>query len=324
MTAKTRYFVAGSLVVLGVGISAGLVAYFMASPGLAGRLAVENELELVPEDTTLLAYADVREVMLSELRERLRLFLPFEADGRNEFLEETGINIETDVDRVLFALAPAPVDAQPPVAALVIARGRFDESKIQSLMLARGAQVQEHRSHRLIVAGDAPDSGIAVSFIETGLAAVGSAHLVRAAIDRADGGPNVRNNAQVMELVRGLDAGNVWAVGRIDTLLARANLPGNVLQNLPAVSWFSVNAHVNGGIRGAVRLETLDEASATQLRDLVRGLVALAKLHGPSSPEVQSLLNSLQPGGTGTTVALAFDVPSTVFDSLPSPPANRQ
>ena len=324
MTAKTRYFVAGSLVVMTVGISAGLVAYFMASPGLAGRLAVQNELELVPEDTTLIAYADVREVMLSELRERLRLFMPFEGNARNEFFEETGINIETDLDKVLVALAPTPAGTQPPIAALVLARGRFDETKIESLMRARGAQVQNHGSHRLIVAGEAPGGGIAVSFIETGLAAVGSAHLVRAAIDRADGGPNVTNNAQVMDLVNGLDAGNVWAVGRVDTLLARAPLADNVLQNLPPVTWFSVNAHVNGGIRGALRLETRDEASATQLRDLVRGLVALAKLHGPSSPEVQSLLGSLQPSGTGTTVALAFDVPAKVFDSLPSPPANRQ
>ena len=324
MTARTRYFVAGSLVVLTAGISAALVAYYLASPGLADHLAVEDELQLVPPDSALLAFADVRHVMVSDLRDRLRAFIPADGDGRREFLENTGINIETDIDRIVVALSPASVDAGSSLAPLVIARGRFDEAKIETFMRDRGAVLQEHRGRRLILGPDGGENTGAITFIEPGLAAVGGATLVRAAIERADGGPNVTDNPDLMTLTKGLEGGNVWAVGRVDALLARTPLPGNVARNLPAVTWFAVNGYVNGGFRGSLRLETADEPSATALRDLVRGLVSLGKLHAPAQPEIQALLNSLQPGGTGTTVSLAFDIPSTVLDMLPAPGAQRQ
>jgi hypothetical protein len=46
-----------------------------------------------------------------------------------------------------------------------------------------------------------------------------------------------------------------------------------------------------------------------------------------SKPEYQMLVDSIQLGGTGTTVSLSFDVPEQVFDALnttlPQHPANR-
>jgi hypothetical protein len=304
-----------------VGISAGLVAYFLASPGLADHLAVQDELELVPADSSLLAFADVRQVMVSDLRDRLRPLVP--GNGQQQFLQDTGINIETDLDRILVALAPAPAGTRPPLTPLVIARGRFDEAKVEAFMRERGAILQEHRGRRLILSPQDGDQGPAVSFIEQGLAAVGSAALVRAAIDRADGGPNVTDNPEIMSLASNLEGGNVWAVGRVDALLDHAPIADSVAKSLPAVTWFAVNGHINGGLRGSLRLETADEASATQIRDMVRGLIALARLHAPSQTEVQTLLGSLQPGGTGTTVSLAFDIPASVFDLLAPAPSAR-
>jgi len=85
---------------------------------------------------------------------------------------------------------------------------------------------------------------------------------------------------------------------------------------LPPITWFSVSSHINGGVRGTIRAETSDDQAATNLRDVVRGFMALAKMQAGSRPEFQAMLQSLELGGTGKTVALSFSVPSEVFDAI--------
>ena len=54
MTNRTRYFVIVSLLVLGVGLGTGLVAYYVGFPaGALGRRGGPDELELVPRDATV-------------------------------------------------------------------------------------------------------------------------------------------------------------------------------------------------------------------------------------------------------------------------------
>ena len=88
------------------------------------------------------------------------------------------------------------------------------------------------------------------------------------------------------------------------------------LPRLPAITWFSASGHINGGIRGVVRAEARDDEAATNLRDVVRGFLALAKMSAGSRPELQLMMQSLELGGTGKTVALSFSVPAEVFDVI--------
>src|SRR5262245_46902690 len=103
MTTRTRYFVVASLVVLGVGLSTGLVAYYVGFPGAraAGQRSGPDEMQFVPLDAAVVAIANVQEIMTSELRQKLHQALPSEPQGQREFQEHTGINLETDIDRVV-------------------------------------------------------------------------------------------------------------------------------------------------------------------------------------------------------------------------------
>jgi len=338
MTTRTRYFVIASLLVLGVGISAGLVAYYAGFPMSAfARSGGPDELKYVPSDATVLAYADVRAVMSSELRRKLHEAAPMSENGQREFQDQTGINIETDIDHVVAFVAPGAGASLPPGSGasgfpgggMVLARGVFDAVKIEALMREHGARIEDYKSHRLIVADikrsvglpadtrpDATSDGFALTFMETGLAAVGSASLVRSAIDNQANGQNVTTNEEIMNLVRSLDSGNTWAVGRFDALQKQARLPAEVASRIPPITWFSVSSHVNGGITGVIRAETRDEESANNLRDVVRGFVALAKMQMGSKPEYQTMMQAFELGGTGKTVALSFAIPAEVFDMI--------
>ncbi len=319
MTARTRYFVISSLLVLSAGVGTGLVAYYMGfTAGAFVAPAGPAELQFVPSSASLVAYANVQEVMTSDLRKRLRAAVPAQGDGQREFQERTGINIETDIDRVIAYVVPAgEPGSNLPGSGLVLARGRFDEVKIEALMREHGAQVEEYQGKRLIVAPSGQGHpALALAFLEPGLVAVGGDSQVRLAVDLRSGGASVTTNAEMMDLIAALDNGDAWAVGRFDLLISRASLPSDIAERLPPITWFSASANINGGLSAALRAEARDEQSGNNLRDVVRGFMALAKLQAGSTPQLDALVNSLQLGGTGKTVELSFDLPAEVIDAL--------
>src|ERR1051326_7511637 len=326
MTTRTRSFVILSLVILGVGLGTGLVAYYHGFPVGAARRDGPEELQFVPRDAAVIAYANVQEVMASDVRKKLHNAMPIPENGQQELQNATGINLETDIDRIVACVMADRAAPGMHGSGMVIARGHFDEVRIESLMREHGAEVEEYGGSRLIVATmpKADSSTLSLAFLEHGLAAIGTTNLIKNAVDlhRTGDHPTVQSateNEELMTLVKTLDWGNnAWAVGRFDALTAQAHLPENVSSKLPAITWFSIGAHIDGGIRGAVRAEARDEEAANNLRDVVRGFLALAKMQAGSRPDIQIMMQSLELGGTGKTVALSFVVPSQAFDVLGS------
>ena len=328
MTTRTRYFVIVSLLVLTVGLGTGLVAYYVGVQGMPfARHAGPEELQYVPKDATVVAFANVQEIMHSDLRQRLNKVLPAHENGRAELQNLTGINLENDVFRVVACLYSGDTMSNLAGSGMVLARGNFDEARIESLMREHGARVEDYKGKRLVAAdvdNTSRPRSFAVSFVEPGLVALGTTDVVRKAIDLHQNGVNapatiqsVTANDELMGLVRALDTGNnAWAVGRFDALTSRAQLPANIAGQIPAITWFSVATHVNGGLRGTLRAETRDEDAANNLRDVVRGFLALGKLQAGSRPDIQAMMSSLQLGGQGRTVTLSFDVPAQVFDAI--------
>ena len=335
MTARTRYFVVSSLLVLFVGLGSGLVAYYMGFPaGAFGSSGGPDELRYIPRDVAVVAYADVREVMASAFRQRLLQVAPGQETGRQQLEQQTGINIETDIEHIVASLEAGASGGTMPSAGIVLARGTFNEVKIEALMREHGAQVLSYKDKRIIVAPTptppladptAPNASnvqtlskppeFALSFLKPGLVALGTSDLIRHAIDLENGGDNVTTNEEVMNLIKSLDSGNAWAVGRFDALRTTGRLPDAVNQ-LPPISWFSVTGQVNDGINGVVRAETTSDEAAKNLRDVVQGFIALGRLQAGSKPDMQTFMQSLQISGTGKTVALSFSVPGTVLDLI--------
>ncbi|MGE5844734.1 MAG: hypothetical protein ACM32K_07515 [Syntrophaceae bacterium] len=323
MSKKTRYFVLVSGAILAVGLGTGLIASYMGLPvSLLSRAAGPNELQYIPQDAAVVAYANVRDVMNSEFRQRFRQMEP-QSKERDEFEQKTGLNIERDIDSVVAAVMPGPEGAadNPERSAVVLARGRFEAARLEALALEHGGTIEDYKGKRLLThleqdKDKAGNGTMAVGFIEADLVALGSLEAVKRAIDAGADNRNVMSNNDVMRLVAELDDSNAWAVGRFDALARQARLPSEVQAQLPTVSWFSAAGHVNGGVSGLFKAEARDEASAQNLRDVIRGFLAMAKLQAGSRPGMQQMVESLQLSGEGTTVALSFNIPSEFFDAL--------
>ena len=352
MTTKTRYFMLGSFALLVAGLCTGLFAYYGGLPiGALGRSG-PAELAYVPPDAAIVAYADVKDVMSSQMRERLRSVMPAEeeAKGREEFKAQTGIDLETDIDHIVAAMVPKSDGQSGWESGFVAFRGRFDAVRLEALAREHGATVENYQGKRVIrlpkdekkrAAAEGDDAvaeeaqkaeqaaeahvharpharpNMIVVFAEPGLVIVGDEQAVKQALATSASGRDVTNNAEVMRLVRDLESGaNAWAVGRFDLIANHARLPEGLSSQMPAIKWFAAAGRVNGGIAGSFRAEARDEEAARNLRDVANGFLALARMQAGSRPELQTALQSLQLTGSGTTVQLSFQVPIELFDVI--------
>lgn len=320
MSKKTRYFVMSAVAFLAVGLTTGLVASFMGlSVPVFSRAAGPDELQYVPANAAVVAYANVSEVMNSEFRQRFRELEPSSKE-RDEFEQKTGIDIDTDIHTIVAAVMPRGEGAtewHPEGSMVIIARGSFKQAQLESLALEHGGKVEEYSGKRLLThANDHNGDGdMAVAFLDTDLVAFGGYQAVKNSID-ASTGANVVSNTEMMQQINQLDASNAWAVGRFDALVREAKLPSEIQAHVPAIQWFSAAGHINGGVSGVFKAETRDKESAENLRDVVQGFLALAKLQSGARPELQAMVDSLQLQANDKSVALSFTVPSEVLDAL--------
>jgi hypothetical protein len=320
---------AGSAAVLVLGLCTGLVAYYGGGFQALSASTGPNELNYVPADATAVAFADVRAVMDSDLRQRLKQVMPMHDEkGQKEFQQQTGIDIERDIDYVVAAMIPG---AGP--SGLVIANGRFNDVQLETLAREHGGTVEQYNGKRLVVSPRSIDVDgaqkplphqITMAFLEPGVVAVGESAAVKHAIDTQMSSRTIRKNDEMMDLVSDIGRNNnLWAVGRFDVIASQAKLPEQVARQLPAVKWFAAAAHVNGGLVGTLRAEARDDQSAENLRDVVRGFLALGRMQAQADPKFAAMLQSLQLTGTGKTVQLSFSVPTEVLDMI-SPPKRAE
>ena len=312
MTTRTRYVLLGGAGVMAVGLAGGLVAW--VSSRLPPLVAQErpDELRYVPPEATILSFANVREVMDSNLRRRLREIQP-ELDGQREFQERTGIDLERDIDYIVGGLVP---DGPDDTRGIAILAGSFDADRLETLALEQGGAASDYRGRRLITI---PDESVAMAFLEAGVIAIGSEPLIKRTIDLplAEGG--VDSNDSLMGLLRHVERGSTaWTIGRLDDPRGGGWLPDEVEAQVSQVAAFAAGARVNGGVSGTLTAEARDEETGRNLRDLLQGFLALARLQVGSRPELRGLLDSIQLTAAGTNVTLTFDLPSdAVLELLP-------
>lgn len=318
MTRRTRLFVVIAAGILVVGLGTGLLASYMNIQNLTliGGGGPE-EFAYVPADAQILGFANVRAVMDSEVRRKL-MEMHTGADNADRFQERTGINVTQDIDSVVAAVTSEVSDGHGPP--LVLARGRFDQVRLEGFAREEGGVVEDYKGIRLIT-----HDNFGVAFVEPGLVALGAPAAVHRAIDtKQAGSANITGNDELMRLVKQVDGGTVWGVARFDAMTG-VRIPQEVKDRLPAISWFSIKGVVNDGIEGLVSAEARDDQAAQDLRQVVQGFVALGRMQaGPNHPEIAAFLNSLQLTGQGRTVSVGFSVPAAMIDMLGALRAGRR
>src|SRR5829696_7963570 len=151
MTKRTRYFMGGSAAILVAGLGTGLIAYYGGGfPSLSASRSGPSELSYVPADSAVVAFANIREVMDSQLRQRLKIVLPQE-QGQKEFHDQTGIDLERDIDYIVAAATRIPAaNGSSDPSGLVIARGQFNTKMLEDLAVQHGGVIEEYKGKKLL------------------------------------------------------------------------------------------------------------------------------------------------------------------------------
>ena len=320
MTKQTRYFMAGSAAVLTAGLVTGLVAYTVGGFQPVSAAPVANELRYIPADASVVAYADVRSIMDSQFRQQLKAAMPEQQHGQEEFLRETGIDIEKDLDYIVAAVT----GGNPKTGGLLVARGRFNSTQLETLALEHGGVVEDYRGKRVVNSpvNENTQEQFTLAFVEPDLVAMGVKSAVQKAIDASLNAQSVTGNNEMMDVITDVSYANgqmnsAWAVGRFDVIASQANLPAEIAQRMPPIKWFAASGHINGGISGMLRAEANDEHAADLLRRQISGLLALGEMVAGTDPKAAVFTKSLQMSGSGKTVALSFTVPAELLQLLP-------
>jgi len=339
MTQRTRYFLVSSALVMTVVLATGLVAFYNGNLPMVSSAAGPAELAYLPGETTAVAYANVRSIMDSDFRKKLKQVLPT-GEAKDELFKETGIDLEKDIDTVVAGFTASPsksmtmsgsgglgaVGVATDNGAIALVRGRFNNANIETMATQHGATVETYKGKRLLVMGASgmkdsqpgtPAHAGGLAFLESGLLALGEVSAVKKAIDTAAARTDVTKNASLMKYVTEVqNSGNAWIVGKIDTMSNTAGLPDQVKNQVAGLEWFSVSARVNGGVNGVVRADAKDDASAENMRDVVRGGLAAGRMMAGQDPKLTAMLNALQLQGSGKTVAISFTIPPEMLDII--------
>jgi hypothetical protein len=314
MTNRTRRFVLATSAVLLVGIgTAGLASYVgLDKLGLGRQTA--DELSYLPENVELVAYANVRDLMGSDVRQRLQAHSG--VGSADDLAAQTGVNLETDVDSIVAALLPDTTADAAPAAGhlpLMLLRGRFDRARIETLLIERGGVASELNGIWMVTS-DQPDGGVA--FLQSDLIGVGPSKSVRQLVEfQGAGAPTLRDNGEVMRLVQRVNHGNAWTVARFDALRA-GPLPMDLANQLPAITWFAASSQIDSQIAATIHAEARDIEAAEDLGQVVRGFVALARMQAGQQPAFAQLIDSIQLTTEGTSVTIGFSVPAQMIDTL--------
>ena len=313
MTRHTRYFMAGSAAIMAAGLCAGLIAYYGGGVQALSASTGPSELAYIPADAAVVAYADVGAIMNSELRQRVRQALPRHQDGQQEFQRETGIDIERDIHYVVAAMTPGATHS-----ALLVARGNFNPTQLESLAVQHGGAVETYKDKRLLTKGGiGPNGSGTLAFLEPGLVAIGDTATIKRSIDAQLTSTSITSNDELMSLVREIETGNnAWSVGRFDVLASQAKLPEQLARQIPPVKWFAAAGHINGGVEGMVRVEATDEQAAELLRRQVSGALAFGEMMSRSDPRAAAAIRTVQMSGTGTTVQVSFALPAELLEMV--------
>jgi hypothetical protein len=329
MTKRTRYFMMGSVGFMVVTLVIGLTAYYGGVPGFA-EPAGPGELAFVPNDAAVVAYADVKGLMGSEFRQQMKALEPADGEeGRNEIKDAVGIDIETDIEYVVGCVLAAPAGATDAPSGYILARGVFDQPRIEAFVREKGAVEQLYRGKKMFVhptetqlegAPTHTHGNMGLTFIDRNVVALGSTAALQKVIDIQFGETQaVVTNDAVMAMINTVEPGNnAWVVGRFDVLSKQAHLPAEMAGQLPQVTWFSAGGHVNGGVNATVSLQARDAEAAQNLQAVAGGFIALANMQANTRPELKAIMQSvtLSSDTSKNTVSLSFSLPSAAIEAL--------
>jgi hypothetical protein len=273
-------------------------------------------LKLFPAEATGIAVIDVAGLRNSAL------FAAFKASGQypkglGGFIDATGFQPDRDVDQVTVG----KIGAKQMVAVI---RARYDHFKVEQFIQDHHAPVETYLGRTLygvdMKKADQADSA-SVSFIDD-LIVAGHTPAVKQVIDRlAAPASSILDNAALLSGIRGIEVGNqIWAVGQFDVaaIPESARIPAPALEMVKGFKGGSYQMRLDSGVHVRAVGNFISDEAARSTADVIRGLMAVAKLQMAQQPDMIGLLDGLRIDYAGNSMTVRFDGDGELLKRLQS------
>jgi hypothetical protein len=309
---------AGSVVGLGLALALGALVF---DPARASVGPLPAEGLVLPADARFVMGLDVKRFVASPFYQRYAS-QGGKPDSFGDLQEKTGLDPARDVDQVIIAGRPD----QGENGAVVLVRGRFDRYKLTRSIETSGKNVtsKKHEGTAIYLFGEGRRGAKAIAFLgnDDDLLVMGSQKAVEAAVSsHFQGQTPLKQNAELLALLERVKPGSTfWVVGD-QSLLAQmpGAMPGGGAgagMKIPSLKGLTVTGELDPLVSLDVIGDAADPAGATQLAQIVQGLVALASLQAAQKPELAELPKAFSVTTEGSSVHLSARLPYALMDAL--------
>lgn len=326
---RSRVVLFVSVLVVALGVIAGLGALWLDSARAAvGPMPTEGLV--LPADTQFVMGFDVKRLVASPAWERYAKRPAMRPEGLEKLEAWTGLDPARDIDQIVVA-GRRGAGKQPPPP-LVLAMGRFDLQKLGwSLDKVEQGTTSELEGTTLFTMEKKGKSGnvesASLALLDARTLLFGPTERVQTVVaSRSRGETPLRQNTQLLELVESVRPGSTfWLVGD-QSLLAEMpkGIPapgmggpgGAAGMNLPPLQSLTLTGDFDPQLSLSLTGVAADEAGATKLADVVRGLVALMSLQAQQRPELAELASAFSISTEMNRVLISARIPYELLEAL--------
>jgi hypothetical protein len=225
-----------------------------------------------------------------------------------DFVSATGFDPQQDVDKITVA----KVGTQN---ALMIVQGRIDKFKVEQYLKDKGKEPQAYLGQTLYIDGNG------AFLLSDNLVVMGQPDAVKKAVDQMQVPGSLPLRSDLMAAIQTIDAGNqIWAVGDFSVNdLGTAGVPAvtPVLAILKSLQGGTYQMRIDTDIHAVATGNFADSPSAQNLGDMVRGLLAVAKLQvAQKQPDMLRVLDGIQVSNSGPKLTVRVDESGDILKRL--------
>lgn len=310
---------AGSVVGLGVALALGALVF---DPARAAVGPMPAEGLVLPADAKFVMGLDVKRFVQSPFYERYARQGGAPASF-GDLEAKTGLDPARDVDQIIVAGRPD----QGNDGAVVLVRGRFDRYKLSRAIETRekGVTSKKHEGNTLYLFNEGKKGAGALAFLgnDDDLIVMGSQKAVEGAVSsHFQGLTPLKQNAALLALLERVKPGSTfWVVGDQSLLAQMPNAQGGPAggMQIPQLKGLLVTGELDPVVTLDVIGDAADAKGATQLAQMVQGLIAFGTMQAAQKPELKDLPNAFSVTTEGSSVHLSARLPYELMDALQGP-----
>jgi len=286
--------------------------------------AVDNGLlALVPQNSQFVIGINVIAARDSEFGRYITARFNAHEKGLEQLDAATGFDPRRDLESVVFAGIPDST-GKPHMPGVLLARGTFNQSKIRTAALAKGAVVQNFSGVDFFLPGNGRGKK-AFAFFDTNVFATGSiSDLQQLAANRL--APVTLDPTLQNLITHAGTEGDIWFASTVPASQLSRHLQPVLPQSAgPASEVVQRISSASGGVKFGTNIQLAVDAiaqsdkDASSLVDVVRFLGSMVQMKSQSDPRAAlfgSALNQLIVSAKGQNVHLSLSVPETTIEQL--------